>query len=168
MGLMAQNNSVDAPVAQPTMAGPKADHGDVRGEFHALVSGSGVYDLSLRAKISLTGRDRVRWLNGMVSNNIRDLAPGNGVYAFVLTPQGHIQADLYAFNRGESLLIETERAQSAAVLQIFRKYIIMDKVEIEDLSEKTAVFSVTGPRSGEVLASLGLTETLGTLHLADV
>ena len=140
---------------------------DSRRELTALVAGCGI-DRPDRALISLTGRDRVRWLNGMVSNNIRDLPPGNGVYAFALTPQGHIQADLYAFNRGESLLVETERAQSAALLQIFRKYIIMDKVEIEDLSEKTAVFRVTGPKSGEVLGSLALTETLGTLQLADV
>jgi folate-binding protein YgfZ len=139
---------------------------DGRRELTALVAGCGIYRPE-RALISLTGRDRVRWLNGMVSNNIRDLSPGNGVYAFVLTPQGHIQADLYAFNRGESLLVQTERTQSAALLQIFRKYIIMDKVEIEDLSEKTAVFSVTGPKSIEVLASLGLTETLGTLQLAE-
>jgi len=140
---------------------------DSRRELTALVAGCGIYRPD-RALISLTGRDRVRWVNGMVSNNIRDLASGNGVYAFVLTPQGHIQADLYAFNRGESLLIETERAQLAGLLQIFRKYIIMDKVEIEDLSEKTAVFSMTGPKSGEVVASLGLTETLEPLQLADV
>jgi folate-binding protein YgfZ len=140
---------------------------DSRRELTALVAGCGIYRPE-RALISLIGRDRVRWLNGMVSNNIRDLAPGHGVYAFVLTPQGHIQADLYAFNRGESLLIETERVQSVALLQIFRKYIIMDKVEIEDLSEKTAVFSVTGPKSEEVLDSLGLSKDLQTLQLADV
>ena len=140
---------------------------DNRRELTALVAGCGIYRPD-RALISLTGRDRVRWLNGMVSNNIRDLPAAHGVYAFVLTPQGHIQADLYAFSRSENLLIETERAQSAALLQIFRKYIIMDKVEIEDLSEKTAVFSVTGPKSGEVLASLGLAEILETLQLTDV
>jgi folate-binding protein YgfZ len=140
---------------------------DSRRELTALVAGCGIYRPK-RALISLTGRDRVRWLNGMVSNNIRDLAAGHGVYAFVLTPQGHIQADLYAFNRGESLLIETERAQSAVILQIFRKYIIMDKVEIEDLGEKTTVFSVAGPKSGDVLASFGLSKDLGTLQFADV
>lgn len=139
---------------------------DSRRELTALVAGCGIFRPD-RALISLTGRDRVRWLNGMVSNNIRDLAAGHGVYAFVLTPQGHIQADLYAFNRGESLLIETERVQSAALLQIFRKYIIMDKVEIEDLSEKTAVFNVTGPKSEEVLNSLGLSKDLETLQLAE-
>ncbi|MCU1271077.1 MAG: hypothetical protein JWN74_2371 [Acidobacteriaceae bacterium] len=139
---------------------------DSRRELTALVAGCGICQPD-RALIALTGRDRVRWLNGMVSNSIRDLAPGHGVYGFVLTPQGHIQADLYAFNRGESLLVETETAQSAGLLQIFRKYIIMDKVEIEELSEKTAVFSVTGPKSGDVLASLGLTETPETLQLAE-
>ena len=84
---------------------------DSRRELTALVSGCGIYRPE-RTLLSLTGRDRTRWLNGMVSNNIRDLASGNGVYAFVLTPQGHIQADVYAFNRGESLLVETDRAQA--------------------------------------------------------
>ena len=83
----------------------------MRAEFQALVSASGVYDLSARAKISLTGGDRVRWLNGMVTNNIRDLAPGQGVYAFLLNPQGHILGDLYAYNRGESLLVDTDQSQ---------------------------------------------------------
>ena len=82
------------------------DFGDVRAELRALLSGSGVYDLGWRAKIALTGSDRVRWLNGMISNNVRDLAPGHGVYAFLLNSQGRIQADLYAFNRGESLMVD--------------------------------------------------------------
>ena len=100
---------MDAPVAQPVTGYPKADFGDVRAEFQALISGCGVYDLGSRAKISLTGSDRVRWLNGMVTNNVRDLAPGRGVYAFLLNPQGHILGDLYAYNRGESLLVDTDQ-----------------------------------------------------------
>jgi folate-binding protein YgfZ len=140
---------------------------DSRAQLTALVAGCGIYRPE-RTLLSLTGRDRTRWLNGMVSNNIRDLAAGNGVYAFVLTPQGHIQADVYAFNRGESLLVETDRAQSETLLRIFRKYIIMDKVEIEDLNEKITVVGITGPKCGEALASLGLSTDLGTLQLADV
>src|SRR5262245_3943127 len=82
----------------------------VRRRFKALVAECGAYKPD-SALISLTGRDCVRWLNGMVSNNIRDLAPGHGAYAFVLNAQGHIQGDLYAFHRGESLILEIERAQ---------------------------------------------------------
>ena len=59
-----------------------ADFGDVRAEFHALLASCGVYDLSWRSKIALTGGDRVRWLNGMASNNVRDLAPGTACTTF--------------------------------------------------------------------------------------
>lgn len=140
---------------------------DNREELTAVLSGCGIYRPE-RTLLSLTGRDRTRWLNGMVSNNIRDLAVGSGVYAFVLTPQGHIQADVYAFNRGDSLLVETDRAQAETLLRIFRKYIIMDKVEIQDLSEKVSVLGIAGPRSAQALASLGLSKDLATLQLADV
>jgi folate-binding protein YgfZ len=139
---------------------------DSRTQLTALVAGCGIYRPE-RSLLSLTGRDRTRWLNGMVSNNIRDLAAGNGIYAFVLTPQGHIQADVYAFNRGESVLVETDRAQAETLLRIFRKYIIMDKVEIEDLSEKVTVVGIAGPESGQALGSMGLSKDLAMLQLAD-
>jgi|SRR5712691_10928041 len=128
----------------------QANGPSLRTEFRALTSGCGIYRLD-RAHISLTGSDRVRWLNGMVTNNVRDLAVGQGVYAFLLNPQGKIQADLYAFNRGGSLVVETERAQLETVLQIFDRYIIMDDVEVENLTGKGAVIGVTGPKSGAVL-----------------
>src|SRR6516162_4378611 len=87
------------------------DDGNVRREFQALLSNCGVYGLHERAKIGISGGDRVRWLNGMVTNNIRDLGQGHGVYAFLLNPQGHILGDLYAYNRRDSLLIDTDRSQ---------------------------------------------------------
>src|SRR5258706_14080747 len=104
--------------------------GDVRAEFQALLSGCGLYDLGWRAKIAVTGSDRVRWLNGMATNNVRDLASGHGVYAFLLNAQGRIQADLYIFQRGESLLVDTERGQREKGLQLFNHYIIADNVEV--------------------------------------
>ena len=133
------------------LADPTGLSADFRREFQALVSGCGIYRLD-RAQIALTGSDRVRWLNGMVTNNIRDLAVGHGVYAFLLNPQGKIQADLYAFNRGESLVVETESAQVETVLQIFDRYIIMDDVEVENLTGKVAVIGAAGPKSEAVLA----------------
>jgi folate-binding protein YgfZ len=128
-----------------------ADYGDVRAEFQALLSGCGLYDLSWRAKIAVTGGDRVRWMNGMVSNNVRDLAAGHGVYAFMLNAQGRIQADLFVFQRGESLLVDTESAQREKVLQLFDRYIIADDVEIADLSERIVALGLTGPQTREVL-----------------
>jgi|ERR1700677_1907228 folate-binding protein YgfZ len=152
-------------------AGAKAtpDHGDVRAEFHALLSGCGLYDLSWRAKIAVTGGDRVRWMNGMVSNNVRDLAAGHGVYAFMLNAQGRIQADLYVFQRGESLLVDTENAQREKVLQLFDRYIIADDVEIADIGDRIAALGLTGPQSREVLERAGMVvPDLAYLQFADV
>src|SRR3982750_128857 len=99
---------------------------DSKQEYETLLYGCGVYDLGWRSKIVVTGSDRVRWLNGMVTNNVRDLVAGYGNYNFVLNAQGRIQADLYVYNQGDHLLIDTERWQAANLLQIFDKFIIMD------------------------------------------
>jgi folate-binding protein YgfZ len=151
MSVTAKQNTVDAPSS--TTVRPPSDFGDVRAEFQALVASAGVYRLSARAKVSLTGSDRVRWLNGMVTNNIRDLAPGQGVYAFLLNPQGHILGDLYAFNRGESLIVDTDHSQLEKILAVFDKYIIMDDVEVT--GEKLAAIGIAGPKCREVLQAAG-------------
>ncbi len=144
-----------------------ADFGDLRGEFEALRSGCGVFDLGWRAKIVLTGGDRVRWLNGMVTNNVRDLAVAHGVYAFLLNPQGHILGDLYAYNRGDYLLVDTEQAQLEKMLQVFDHYIIMDDVEVANVSAKLTAIGIAGPKSREVLHAAGLEiPELGPLQLA--
>ncbi|HEV2400482.1 MAG TPA: folate-binding protein [Candidatus Sulfotelmatobacter sp.] len=142
---------------------------DPQAEFGALRASCGVYDLGYRAQISLAGSDRVRWLNGMVTNNVRDLQPGYGVYAFLLNPQGHILGDLYAYNRGESILVETDRSQVEEILATFDHYIIMDDVEVKNLSEEMTALGIAGPRSREVLAKAGIeVPDLQSLQLAEV
>ena len=133
---------------------PTSDLTKVHDEFRELLSGCGIYDLSSRAKISLTGSDRVRWLNGMVTNNIRDLAVGRGVYAFLLNPQGRILGDLYAYNRGDSITVDTDQAQSEKLLATFDHYIIMDDVEVSKLSELTSI-GIAGPKATQALHTAG-------------
>jgi len=123
-------------------------------EFATLISSAGAYDLSNRARLSLTGKDRVRWLNGMITNNIRDLVVGQGVYAFVLTPQGKILGDLFAYNLGESIVLDTDRAQLPKILETLKRYIIMDKVEIAE--ESLSAIGVAGPRAAEGLRAVSL------------
>jgi len=148
---------------------PAPDFGDVRAEFQALLSGCGLYELGGRAKIQLTGSDRVRWLNGMISNNVRDLPTGHGVYAFLLNAQGRIQTDLYAFNRGESLLVDMERGQRDKIWELFDHFIIADDVEMADVSDKITALGLTGPESRAVLARAGVDlPELAYLEFADV
>ena len=124
--------------------------------FQTLVSQCGVYSLNSRAKLRLTGNDRVRWLNGMITNNVRDLAVGHAVYAFLLNPQGRILGDLYAYNRGDSIWIDTDESQVAKIQEIFDHYIIMDDVEVENISKQLTAVGISGPRSMDVLRAAGI------------
>ena len=125
-------------------------------ELTALRSGCGVFDLNWRALIHVNGKDRVRWLHNMVSNNIRDLQPNRGNYNFVLNAQGRILADLYVFNRGESLLIQTDRNQVEALLATIKRFIIMDKVELSDAGDTLGAIGIAGPQAAQTLAAAGL------------
>jgi len=153
MSLTTSHN--DVPVGTSEKHWP-ACFGKVTDEFAALRSTCGVYELPGRVKVRLTGSDRVRWLNGMVTNNIRDLAQNHGVYSFLLNPQGHILGDLVAFHRGDSLLVEIDRPQLEKILATFDHYIIMDDVKVADVSESLATIGITGPGSAVVLAAAGI------------
>jgi len=146
-----------------------AHFGDVRAEYDALRHSAAIFDLNWRAKLALTGGDRVRWLNGMVTNNIRDLAAGCGVYAFLLNPQGKILGDMFAYNLGDSIVVDTDRSQREKIVGTFDHYIIMDDVEVADLDERYAAFGVAGPEAKSILEKAGFAvPTLQSLQIADV
>jgi folate-binding protein YgfZ len=137
-------------------AGTAVRFADPHDEFAALLNSCGVYDLGFRARISLNGADRVRWMNGMVTNNVRDLAVGRGAYAFLLNPQGRILGDMTVFNTGEVLEVETDRNQVAKLIATFDHYIIMDDVEVANASETWTALGVAGPSSRAILNAAGI------------
>jgi folate-binding protein YgfZ len=131
------------------------DYGDARKEYEALRLGCGVYKLDARTRFALSGSDRTRWLNGMITNNVRDLQPGHGVYAFLLNPQGRILGDMNAFNDGERIVIDTDARQREKILATFDHYIIMDDVEVvPDLAMQT--FGIAGPKAKAALGKMGI------------
>ncbi len=130
---------------------------NVEREFAAITTGCGIYDLGWRAKIRATGEDRVRWLNGMVTNNIKDLTENRGNYNFVLSAQGRILGDLYIYNRGGDVLLDTERSQAEPLLKVLNHFIIMDDVELTDISEQLTSIGVQGPDAEGRLKKLGIT-----------
>jgi folate-binding protein YgfZ len=133
-----------------------ASFGDTKAEFRALLEDCAIVDMNWQTKVVLTGEDRVRWLNGMVTNNVRDLTLGQGNYSFLLNAQGKVQGDLVSYNRGDYLLVTTDRAQAPAIIATFDHYIIMDDVEVADISDKLATIGVFGPKAQEMLSNAGI------------
>ena len=80
--------------------------------------------------LRITGSDRVRWLNGMATNNIAALKPGEGCYTFFLNAQGRIQADATAWMLEDSILLETAADRLPAFIAMLDHFIIMDDVEL--------------------------------------
>ena len=106
--------------------------------------------------IRVTGEDRVRWLNGMVTNSIQDLKDGEATYNFLLSVQGRIQGDATVFAEPDALLMETATAQISVMMPLLDRFIIMDDVELADVTGSQSGLQVAGPRAASLLAQIGL------------
>jgi len=121
--------------------------------YDALRGGAAWLDLSARGRIVARGRDRARLLHSIASNDVKKLAPGTGCYAFLLNPQGRIQADLLLFCFEDHFLIATEPELREKAARHIRKYVVADQVELEDVTEQTGEIGIEGPAAAAVLAA---------------
>lgn len=146
------------------------DYGDWRAEHAALRESAGVVDLSLRSRLVLTGEDRVRLLNGQVTNNVKDLPPGRGCYAALVTNKGKMQSDLHIHVLAGEILLDFEPGLGAAIAARFDKYIIADDVQVIDAAPHYGLLSVQGPQAWSVVERLGLpwTQPLAPYHSSHI
>jgi folate-binding protein YgfZ len=143
--------------------------GDSTAELAALRTGCGVFALAWRGRINVSGKDRVRWLHNMVTNNVRDLPEDRGNYNFVLNAQGRILGDMYIYNRGESFAIETDASQVERLVHAMKRFIIMDKVELTALGSDSVSVGVCGPKAESVLSNAGVNASgMQPLEVRDV
>jgi glycine cleavage system aminomethyltransferase T len=103
------------------------------------------FDLSDRVKLRVTGSDRVRYVNGQISNDVRKARDAEAIHACVLTAKGKINADVFIRADGESLLIDTGPDLREALAARLERYVIADDVTIEDVTDAFALFHVLGP-----------------------
>ena len=97
-------------------------------------------DLSDRAKFKVTGQDRVRFLNGQLTNDIGELHSGSAIYACALTAKGKLCADLFVAATDESHYIDADAVLRESLAARLEKYIIADDVMIEDVTEEFGLF----------------------------
>src|ERR1700744_138156 len=127
------------------------------GELDSLLHGAGVFDLGYRVFLRATGKDRVRWLNGMITQTVKGFASGQSGYTLVLNPQGRIQGDADLYVHDEELVLETDRSQVERLLPLLRRYIIMDDVKLEEVGTGTTALGIGGPQASAILEKLGAT-----------
>jgi len=118
----------------------------------ALREGAGLRALDDLAAVSVRGRDRLTWLNGMVTNDVRSLAPGRGVYAAVVGIKGKVLTDLFAGAREDEVILVMPAARVDEVLAHFDHYIVMEDVFVA--RREGAVVTLQGPKAASLAASL--------------
>ncbi|HTV57130.1 MAG TPA: aminomethyltransferase family protein [Terriglobia bacterium] len=118
-------------------------------EYQAVRDSAGVFDLSFRSQFTARGSDRVRFLQGMVTNDVKLLRSGQGTYALLLNSRGHILADVTVYCAEDHFIIETDADLLDKALQALNHYNIGGRTPLEPLS--VSGLAIQGPKARAVL-----------------
>jgi folate-binding protein YgfZ len=131
-----------------------ANYGDAQHEYNFARESVALIDKNYRAMLSLAGTDRVRYLNAMLTGNIRDLRASQGNISLLLSPQGRILAEVETLALEDRLLVISHAMIRERLIETFDKFIIMDDVVLEDWTEKFGTLALEGPKAAEILREL--------------
>jgi folate-binding protein YgfZ len=143
-------------------------YGDAPAEHAALREHAGVLDLSFRSRICLTGADRVRFLHGQVTNDVKRLKTGEGCYAAITTAKGKMESDLNICVLPDELLLDFEPGLTEKISQHLEKFIVSDDVQVVDVAPHYGLLSVQGPKAESVVRALGIFLELPGIPLQSV
>ena len=118
--------------------------GEPNKEQKELVSGNGWADLSHRAVISISGKDRLTWLHALTTQHLEKLTPGDWQEALILDTQGHIVEQLFLVDDGTTTWIHTESERCAPLIEHLEKMKFMLDVQVIDQSNNYAVLRAAG------------------------
>ena len=135
------------------------DFGDWQREYWFAHKSVALIDKNYRCYFSFTGPDRVRYLNAIFTNNIKDLAPSQGNASLLLNPQGRILAEIETYALPESLFCVSYALIRERLNETLDKYIIMDDVTLTDETQRFGTLALEGleaPRIARDLTSVDL------------
>ena len=122
--------------------------------YRAARRGAAFIDLSERGRLVLTGADRASYLQGLLTNDVAALPPGEGCYSAYLTPQGRMIADMAVVNLGDELLLDVDAGVAAMLLERLREFVFTEEVTVEDRTAAWTALAVHGPEAAGIAASL--------------
>jgi folate-binding protein YgfZ len=127
-------------------------------------------DKNYRAYFAFSGPDRVRYLNAILTNHIKDLTGGQGVVSLLLNAQGRILAEMETFAEGEKIFLVSYLMNRERLAEVLEKYIIMDDVTFSDDAKKFGTLALEGPLAAQVVKELTGTDldSLAELGWVDV
>jgi folate-binding protein YgfZ len=128
-------------------------YGDPAAEYRVAREAAGLVDLSFRGLLEVTGGERLRWLNGQVTQDVKALRPGEGRLAAALDAKGHILADLAVYGLEDRVWLNVPRERLDTLRTAFDRHIIADDVQVRDASRDVASLMLLGPRAAAIVAA---------------
>ena len=127
-------------------------------EYQAVRQAVGISDLSHRGKIRVTGDDRVKWLQSLISNDILPLQPGQGRYSSFLTHKGKMLSYFRVYIFPDNVWVEDVGEVGEATFQALRKFLLYGtKAKMENCAESWGLLLVSGPNAcATVSAAFGV------------
>ncbi|WP_349897756.1 CAF17-like 4Fe-4S cluster assembly/insertion protein YgfZ [Parafrigoribacterium soli] len=125
-------------------AGVALHYGNPVAEQRALAAGEAIVDLSHRSVLSITGPDRLSWLDSISSQSIARLAPGESSETLILDPQGRVEHGIRLVDDGETLWLLVEREDAEALLAWLNSMRFMLRVELADRTAEYATIGTLG------------------------
>jgi folate-binding protein YgfZ len=102
------------------------------------------FDLSSRVKLRITGADALRFLNGQISNDLRKATEDSAVQASVLSAKGKLNANVFLSAEADSFMLDADPEVREELPARIERYIIADDVQVEEVTDRFAIFHVTG------------------------
>lgn len=148
-------------VSQAGLEFPLTFHNDTAA-FEAVQNGVALYDRSHWGQLQVSGADRIRFLHNQTTNNFTALKPGQGCDTVFVTSTARTIDLVTAYLLDESVLLLTSPGYAQRLLEWMDRFIFFsDKVELKDLSDTSAVFSLVGPASHAFVEKLGAEAIVG-------
>jgi aminomethyltransferase len=127
-------------------------YGSAEAEHAAVRHGVGIADLSHRGRLRVTGDDRVKWLQSVISNDILPLKPGQGLYSSFLTHKGKMLTYFRVYIQADSLMLEDAGEIGDATLLALRKFLLYGtKARMENCADTWGLLLVSGPKAADLV-----------------
>ena len=120
-------------------------------EYWTIKKAVGLADISHLGRLKITGKDRISFLNGLLTNDISQLKENAGQRSALLNSKARVLADLHLYVEQDSLLVDTGESSASHVKEILDRFVITEDVQIQDSSHDLVQITIQGPSSSQAI-----------------
>ncbi len=105
-----------------------------------------------RAVLTISGEDRKKFIQGLITNDIEKISENTALYAALLTPQGKYLHDFFISEVGDTLYLDCESERLSDLFKRLMMYRLRAEVEITDCSDKYSIFATSDNLVGAIVS----------------